>query len=486
MSDALGSYTFLPWLRQGVARTITNQDNDAGVHLRATTHVELTLDGQGIDGSALKAQVARDVELYGPGEVIGIDSRAIIRTDPHPWITNVEPNYLAHIEFYEEDFPWRYTPAAPDASRLRLRPWIALVVLKDTGDSATSEFRDAKALADRPLPFISVKDFAAFPPPNELWAWAHVHVNEHLGGAPSELVAVDVGAAVGRLENALSGNPDIAYSRIVCPRRLEENGAYHAFLVPTFERGRLAGLGMGPDQAPFATASAWVDYGGRPEPLNMPYYHRWYFRTGGAGDFESLVRLLKWKTADPRVGRRDIDVQYPGSNIEGILDADLDGVLRLGGALRAPFDTLTESGRKEFEKYENWAKSNWPHPFQKRLARFINLADAYTRVPADQARTDAGLPPPTEPDDMDPLITSPIYGEWQALLHRLLTDPAGAPHRGPSRGADESRGVARIDTDRASRASLRRAHRHARLSVRLLAARPRRLAIGADAPQRGE
>jgi hypothetical protein len=426
MSTDFGAYAFLPWLRQGVARTIAAADGDASVRLRATARVELTLTGQGLDGSTLLSHISRDVELYGPGEVVGIESRAIVRTDPRPWITNVEPNYLAHVEFYEEDFPWRYTPAAADASRLKIRPWIALVVLRDTGDPATAEFRDAKAVADRPLPFIAVKDFAAFPPPGDLWAWAHVHVNRHLGATPAELVAVDVAAAVARLEGVLGANPDIAYSRIVCPRRLDENSAYHAFLVPSFERGRLAGLGMDPDQAPFATASAWVEYGGRPEPLHMPYYHRWYFRTGGAGDFESLVRLLKWKTADPRVGRRDMDVQAPRSNIPGILDGDLHGILRLGGALRAPLITLSPAGRAEFEKYENWAKASWPHPFQEKLARFVNLADAFTRKPADQARAEAGIPP-ADPDDVDPLITSPLYGEWQALQHRLLTDPAGAP-----------------------------------------------------------
>src|ERR1041385_4294178 len=138
MSDIIGSYAFLPWLRQGVARIITSADGDASVVTRATARVDLTLTGTGLE-NPLPAPVGRDVELYGPGEVIGIESRAIIRTEPRPWITNVEPNYLAHIEFYEEDFPWRYTPAAPDGSRLRLRPWIALVVLKDTGDPATSE-----------------------------------------------------------------------------------------------------------------------------------------------------------------------------------------------------------------------------------------------------------------------------------------------------------------------------------------------------------
>ena len=229
-----------------------------------------------------------------------------------------------------------------------------------------------------------------------------------------------------RLASALAVNPDIAYSRIICPRRLEENCAYHAFLVPTFERGRLAGLGFDPAIAPFASASAWVDYAARPEPLNMPYYHRWYFRTGGAGDFETLVRLLKWKTADPRVGRRDMDVQEPGTNMPGILDPDLHGILRLGGALRAPLITLSPDGLAEFNKYENWAKAVYPHPFQQTLARFINLADEFTGKGAEDARTDAGLPP-ADPDDVDPLITSPIYGEWQALQHRLLVDVGRRP-----------------------------------------------------------
>lgn len=426
MSEAFGSYSFLPWLRQGVARAITSEDGDASVILRATAHVQLKLTGEGLDGAPLEAQVARDVELFGPGEVIGIEDRAIVRTDPRPWITNFEPNYLAQVEFYEEDFPWRYTPAAPSASKLRLRPWIQLVVLKDTGDPATSEFQEQRAVAGRPLPFIAVKDFNAFPPADELWAWAHVHVNKALGATPDELVAMDVPGAVGRMASAIAANPDIAYSRILCPRRLEENCAYHAFLVPTFERGRLAGLGLDPGLSPFASESATTDYAARPEKLLMPYYHRWYFRTGGAGDFETLVRLLKWKTADPRVGRRDMDVQEPGSNLPGILDPDLHGILRLGGALRAPMITLSPSGLVEFNKYENWAKSAYPHPFQQRLARFINLGDQFTQQAAIDARTEAGLPP-TEADDVDPLITPPIYGEWQALKHRLLVDGDGDP-----------------------------------------------------------
>ena len=38
---------------------------------------------------------------------------------------NFESNYLAAVDFYDEDFPWRYTPGAGRAG-LQLRPWITL------------------------------------------------------------------------------------------------------------------------------------------------------------------------------------------------------------------------------------------------------------------------------------------------------------------------------------------------------------------------
>jgi hypothetical protein len=66
--------------------------------------------------------VARRIDLYGPGDVVGIDPRFIIRKDPGNWVTNAEPNYLAQIEFYDEDLPWRYSPEGPTDGGLRLAP----------------------------------------------------------------------------------------------------------------------------------------------------------------------------------------------------------------------------------------------------------------------------------------------------------------------------------------------------------------------------
>ena len=414
----IATYSFLPWLRQGIANTITSADGDPAVKTRASINVAVLLSGKPVGGGpALTQTISQDVALYGPGDIVGIDPRAVVRTEPWPWITNFESNYLPAIDFYDEDFPWRYTPATADGSGLHLRPWIALLVLTE------EEFKEGRNSLNRPLPFITVPDAAAFPPADQLWAWAHVHFNQSLSANPNELVSPDMNAVLPKVQAILGQNPDLAYSRIVCPRRLADNTAYHAFVMPVFETGRLAGLGLSPDAAPHATFSAWASYPGKAEPTNYPVYYRWYFRTGSQGDFEYLVRLLKPQPVDKRVGTRDMDVQDPGSNIPAIMDPDLGGILRLGGALRVPDVNLSPADLTERQKYENWDQP-YPHQFQAALARFINLPDDYASQTASTANASTGLGPGVD-DDPDPLITAPLYGRWHALTQRLLFNRDG-------------------------------------------------------------
>ena len=74
------------------------------------------------------------------------------------------------------------------------------------------------------------------------------------------------------------------------------------------------------------------------------------------------MRLLKPQPVDPRVGTRDMDVQDPGSNIPGITDPALGGVLRLGGALQVPDADLRPRPSSRSGKYENWDQP-YPQPF---------------------------------------------------------------------------------------------------------------------------
>ena len=112
-------------------------------------------------------------------------------------MTNFEPNYLAAIEFYDEDFPWRYTPAPPDAAGARLSPWLVLAVFTE------DEFDKSPSVASSRLPAVMLTDAAlanAFPDPATLWAWAHVHVNRGLTADDVEIVATDRDAVAARLD----------------------------------------------------------------------------------------------------------------------------------------------------------------------------------------------------------------------------------------------------------------------------------------------
>ena len=414
MDKPIGTYSFLPYLRTGLANKTQQADQDAAIKLRATFHLKLTLEGKAVEGGGtLTEPVPKDVELYGPGDVVGIDPRAIIKNEPRNWITNFEANYLPYIDFYDEDFPWRYTPSKAAEPAHRLRPWLALVVLEE------GEFTDGKNLKDKPLPFIHVENAAAkFLPPEQLWAWAHVHVNRDLAATHEEVFSENMSVVLPKLDAALKQNPDFGYSRILCPRKLKPSAAYHAFLIPSFESGRQAGLGIevNPD---FASQYSW---GQKPDQTDFPYYHRWYFRTGTVGDFEYLVRLLKAQPADERVGRRDMDVQEPGWNLPGLdPDGELGGILKLGGALRVPDEVLSDPA--EFYKYEDWLKTNYPQPINEGIATFLNLADDYQKPGANPQP----VPDPDNPPDPDPLITPPLYGRWHAAVDRLLTNANGTP-----------------------------------------------------------
>ena len=360
----------MPWLRQGVANTIVTQDRDPSVKTRASVHVALQLSGDPVGGGTELVQpLAQDIALYGPGDIIGIDTRAIFRTDPLPWITNYEFELSRRDRILRRGFRLALHARGPGHER------IAPASLVDPDRSAGIEFTEGAI--GGPLPCITIPHAEVLPPADELWAWAHVHFSQSIAGSPTELVSPDMGAVLPRVQVAIAQNPDSAYGRLLCPRRLDDNTGYYAFVIPTFETGRLAGIGKDPSLAPNATYSAWGPaYAGRPDPTLMPIYYRWYFRTGSKGDFEYLISLLKPRPVDPQVGARDMDVQDPGSNIPGINDAQLGGVLKLGGALRVPDEDLTTAQLQERQKFENWDQP-YPHPFQTALAAFVDLPDAY-------------------------------------------------------------------------------------------------------------
>ncbi|GAB3325631.1 hypothetical protein GCM10027299_24000 [Larkinella ripae] len=362
----LARYTFLPWLRRGIA----NQLTQAATQARARLDVSLVVNGDNAN------PLTKTVNLLGPGDVIGINPRMIVRTDPRNLITDFEPNYLASIEFYDEDFPWRYTPDLVQANH-RLTPWIFLIVLKET------EFEPLNT-GNRPLAAIKLKANRndVLPAPTDAWAWAHTHLNEpidHPGKQPN----------LTQLNSLLADRPDQGVARLLCPRHLEPNTAYHAFLIPTFEIGRKAGLGEPVADTDPALAFSWGN--GETGEKAYPVYYRWFFKTGAGGDFESLVRLLQPRDMDKRVGIRDMDVSTPGFGLDKVRVTP-DNLVGLEGALLAP--TTERKPKTNFDQ-----ASDFPEKVQPILNRSEVVLAANPSA--------------------DPVISPPLYGKWHALTAQL-------------------------------------------------------------------
>ena len=300
----MSRYRYLPWVREGAAHAYDTPDKQAAVLARS--------DGKPISvvpiGLLVNDRTRVDVPLriYGPGDVVGIDPRAVLRTDPLRNTGDFEPNYLACIEFDIPDFPWLFTPAAAGTNG-RLRPWLALVVVKPSEDVVLHP------TSPGPLPQLDAP-VGELPDLADSWAWAHAQV-----------VELDASQTA---EQILASEPDRNLSRLVCPRRLEPETRYLACVVPTFEAGRKAGLGgevTAGDEDKLAPA-----WGADGPPAHLPVYYHWEFATGAGGDFETLARRLKPRAVGPDVGKRKLRV---GKQPFGLPNA---GVLQLEGALVAP------------------------------------------------------------------------------------------------------------------------------------------------------
>src|SRR5690242_5857210 len=114
-----GMQSFLPWVRQGLT-SLPPENLATTLAAAPAAAIEVRVKGG--------APIQQQVRLYGPGDVLGIDPRHIIRTEPANLSRNFEPNFLAAVEFDRPDFPWLFTPASPNAQN-KLRPWLCLVVV---------------------------------------------------------------------------------------------------------------------------------------------------------------------------------------------------------------------------------------------------------------------------------------------------------------------------------------------------------------------
>lgn len=391
--DTLRNYTFLPWTRRGLGAEIATPDDlasGAPGPERASVSIAFSINSQ---------PISKNVEVLGPGDVVGINPRAIVKTDPRNWVTDFESNYLPYIEFYEEDFPWRYTPAAAvnALEQSRLRPWIFLVVLEE------GEFTEPRR--GGPLPaFELLEDLdpgLTFGNHEQTWAWAHVHVSQNIiGNTLQTTAAQEVAAVEQNLQQSLAANSDVASSRLLCARKLKKNAAYHAFVIPAFEAGRLAGLGLDVPPGTSGQRASWDD-GQRLHPV----YYRWFFRTGEKGDFEFLVDLLDPRPADKRVGVRSMDMQSPGYKVDG-----MSGTLRVMGLEGALKSTEMQPSPAQWPP----PATDFENPPPGSAGHFLNQLEQTVNAQFNLQQAES-------PDNRhpDPIVSPALYGKWYAMTERL-------------------------------------------------------------------
>ena len=274
-------YQFIPWVRAGAANAYTNADTLRPVLQRPDTK---PLTGLPVALKVNTTPVDVPLRLYGPGDVLGLDPRAVIRTEPPPGTGDFEPNHLAAIEFDAPDFPWLFTPAAA-ASQGRLRPWLCLVVVERDEASLS-------AASGRPLPVLNAAA-AELPDLAESYAvGARAGRPGRRGGARA--------ADPHRRARAQSVAADLpAPARAAHARTC-------ACVVPAFDAGRRAGLGLEVTDEDHL-APAWDLTQPR---VDLPVYFQWEFATGEGGDFETLAALLTGVRIGAGIGRRALDASH--------------------------------------------------------------------------------------------------------------------------------------------------------------------------------
>ena len=366
MSNGTAVRAFLPWVRAGLASSVTATDT-LGAGVPAPVGVPLQLWLNDPTRQRPEAKVTVPLRIAGPGEVTGLDAREIVRTEPRNLANNFEPNLFPFVEFDRPDFPWLFTPARADEAG-RLRPWLVLVVVRK--DNATLTSHDGL-----PLPVLQALR-SELPDLSESWAWAHAQVTHASEGQGDPLGA------------AIRGRPDRTVSRLLCPRRLTEQVTYLACLVPAFLAGRKTGLGEPLVQEDQELRPAWTAGEGE---VPLPVYFRWEFTTGRAGDFEALVRRLKPRRLPGEVGVVAVDLSAPGWGVRPRKPGEHGTVVPFEGALRNP----------------SAAAAPWPD----------DAASAF----ADELRPLLS----TEPGGPD--VTPPVYGQWHARATGVPADDA-PPH----------------------------------------------------------
>lgn len=409
MSDN-GKYHFYPYLRKGLNSHITEIDSlgktaSEEMKTRGTVKMSIGLDlGKG-DTPHTHEEYEKVFELFGPGDVSGISESAVMQTVPANGDNGYCNDYLAAIEFYEEDLPWRYTPFAANGDCLR--PWMSLILCKD------GEFTEETAGNGMKIIRLNLNEdnySEVLHNPSDSHLYAHVQLI-----SPT----ADINAF-------LEDNPDAGISRIFCPRKIEggplasQHIHYTAFLIPSFELGRRRGLCQSIDGVNMQQ-HAWPEHfsDAKTEDMVFPVYYQWSFTSGGDRfcdlanklrpvDKEEYAGFSPYITADINdcgLGAYKVDAEKEPENLMDPIGVPV-ACVNLGFS-----EQDVEENHSETAEMRRWMK-------EKLLDK--NPVFYENKLVLRNSKEVANM-------DEDPWVVPPIYGAKQALSTELKWNGKGQP-----------------------------------------------------------
>ena len=393
---------FFPWVRKGLANSIPEADvfgnvadNDALAKMRAvlTIHTQYKAYPVEEDGQEKILIDEKEVGLYGPADVSSLNPSAILKRRPEAGSKDFPVQYFPYVEFREEDLPWRYTPAQQTEDRLT--PWLALLCFRT---DRISVFKDGKGLPVITFRGDKAEYEAAFPRMDVLWKTAHAQ-------GPEETVPT-----LSRIICLRGADPETG---VIPP--MDEDTEYIACLVPTYETGRLRGLGVAPEALVGITAQApaWEDYDtqkGKERGMEFPVYYSWTFTTGG-DSFEDLVANLLITTSGKTGVTVDVTRMGNGFDYDVLKCKNARRSIVAPGATRPP-----QATDEEVFPNAKTAESKLQQNLRDLLACNPVLLEDAQAIGVQPQKPDGGAF--ADPDD-DPCVVPPVYGARHILATSL-------------------------------------------------------------------
>ena len=400
---------YFPWVRKGLSNRITEVDTLGRMQdtaslakqrpvLSVTSEYEfIPASEQETQADAIPVSETREVRFISPGDITGVNSSALLKMVPKEESSGFPVQFYPYIEFWEADFPWRYTPGRPDGNKLR--PWLALLVCEKDRCSM-------KRLADGRSYVTLIIDNneqyeQIFPYPEDSWKSAHA-------------------------QGLTLDNPNL--SRLLALRAAPElvpDTDYCVFLVPAFETGRLRGLGYDDDTLKdvVAQASAWeksLEEQKSKHPkqaLDFPVYYSWSFTTGN-DSFDGLVEKLK--IADGFKSDIKVDVTHMGEGLDYDLFKNKPSRKTIG--MPVATQTLGYTKATLFPDPKSEDESDVYHNLKDLISKNPVFLENKSEISGQRSGEPVG--------DDDPWVTPPAYGGKHIMatsIDEAVNEKEGTP-----------------------------------------------------------